>query len=44
MEVMTSDAHRMRGDRPVITQSLVHTPDAPAVADWVRATLPARTG
>jgi urease accessory protein len=44
MAVMTSDAHRMRGDLPVITQSLVHTPDAPAVADWVRATLPARTG
>ncbi|KAA9150557.1 urease accessory protein UreG [Amycolatopsis acidicola] len=36
MTVMTSDAHRMRGELPVITQSLVDTPDAPAVADWVR--------
>ncbi|WP_033443340.1 urease accessory protein UreG [Saccharothrix sp. NRRL B-16314] len=37
--VMTADAHRMRGDLPVISQSLVDTPDAPAVADWVRAQL-----
>jgi urease accessory protein len=36
---MTSDAHRMRGSLPVITQSLVDTPDAPAVADWVRSLL-----
>lgn len=40
MDVMTSDAHRMRGELPVITQSLVDTPDAPAVADWVRSLLP----
>ncbi|TWH20952.1 urease accessory protein UreG [Prauserella rugosa] len=40
MDVMTSDAHRMRGKLPVITQSLVDTPDAPAVADWVRSLLP----
>ena len=39
MDVMTSDAHRMRGSLPVITQSLVDTPDAPAVADWVRSLL-----
>lgn len=39
MAVMTSDAHRMRGELPVITQSLVDTPDAPAVADWVRSLL-----
>jgi urease accessory protein len=39
MAVMTSDAHRMRGSLPVITQSLVDTPDAPAVADWVRSLL-----
>jgi urease accessory protein len=39
MAVMTSDAHRMRGDLPVITQSLVDTPDAPAVAKWVRSLL-----
>ncbi|WP_123744328.1 urease accessory protein UreG [Saccharothrix texasensis] len=37
--VMTADAHRMRGELPVISQSLVDTPDAPAVADWVRAQL-----
>jgi urease accessory protein len=35
MAVMTSDAHRMRGELPVITQSLVDTPHAPEVADWV---------
>ncbi|WP_236797074.1 urease accessory protein UreG [Amycolatopsis sp. GM8] len=39
MDVMTSDAHRMRGELPVITQSLVDTPDAPDVADWVRKQL-----
>ncbi|HKS45216.1 MAG TPA: urease accessory protein UreG [Amycolatopsis sp.] len=37
--VMTSDAHRMRGDLPVIAQSLVDTPDAPGVAAWVRKQL-----
>ncbi|MFI9814105.1 urease accessory protein UreG [Saccharothrix variisporea] len=37
--VMTADAHRMRGELPVISQSLVETPDAPAVAEWVRAQL-----
>jgi urease accessory protein len=44
MAVMTSDAHRMRGDLPVITQSLVDTPNAPEVADWVRSLLPVKTG
>jgi urease accessory protein len=39
MDVMTSDAHRMRGELPVITQSLVDTPDAPDVAKWVRSLL-----
>jgi urease accessory protein len=39
MAVMTSDAHRMRGELPVLTQSLVDTPDAPDVADWVRKQL-----
>jgi urease accessory protein len=39
MAVMTSDAHRMRGELPVVTQSLVDTPDAPDVADWVRKQL-----
>lgn len=42
MAVMTADAHRMRGELPVITQSLVDTPNAPDVADWVRSQLPAR--
>jgi len=37
--VMTEDAHRMRGQLPVFTQSLVDTPDAPDVAVWVRARL-----
>jgi urease accessory protein len=39
MTVMTADAHRMRGTLPVITQSLVDTPEAPAVTDWVRTVL-----
>ncbi|WP_253864035.1 urease accessory protein UreG [Prauserella halophila] len=43
MDVMTSDAHRMRGELPVITQSLVDTPGAPAVSDWVRSLLPITT-
>jgi urease accessory protein len=36
MEVMTADAHRMRGELPVITQSLVQDPAASDVADWVQ--------
>ncbi|RRO15374.1 urease accessory protein UreG [Saccharopolyspora rhizosphaerae] len=36
MEVMTSDAHRMRAGAPVVTQSLTLTPNAPDVAAWVR--------
>ncbi|OLF08363.1 urease accessory protein UreG [Actinophytocola xinjiangensis] len=39
MTVMVADAHRMRGDRPVTTQSLTRTPDAPDVAGWVRQQL-----
>ncbi|GAB3870197.1 urease accessory protein UreG [Kibdelosporangium lantanae] len=39
LDVMTSDAARMRGELPVVTQSLVETPNAPAVAAWVRAQL-----
>jgi len=39
MDVMTADAHRMRGELPVITQSLVRTPGAPDVAAWVRKQL-----
>ncbi|MET9628182.1 urease accessory protein UreG [Lentzea sp. NPDC006480] len=35
MDVMISDAHRMRGSLPVIAQSLVETPEAPEVAKWV---------
>ncbi|MFI5608466.1 urease accessory protein UreG [Amycolatopsis sp. NPDC051903] len=42
--VMTADAHRMRGDLPVLAQSLVQTPDAPDVARWVRSVLPVRAG
>jgi urease accessory protein len=32
---MTSDAHRMRGELPVIAQSLVTDPAATDVAGWV---------
>ncbi|WP_329787966.1 urease accessory protein UreG [Lentzea sp. DG1S-22] len=39
MDVMISDAHRVRGELPVIAQSLVETPDAPEVAKWVLAQL-----
>ncbi|WP_332874724.1 urease accessory protein UreG [Lentzea terrae] len=39
MDVMISDAHRMRGSLPVIAQSLVETPEAPEVAKWVLAQL-----
>ncbi|MEU6645243.1 urease accessory protein UreG [Saccharomonospora sp. NPDC046836] len=44
LTVMTADAHRMRGELPVIAQSLVETPDAPVVADWVRSVLPVSAG
>jgi urease accessory protein len=44
MVVMVSDAHRMRGGLPVITQSLIRTPDAPDVSAWVREQLTARLG
>ncbi|ODU03006.1 MAG: urease accessory protein UreG [Pseudonocardia sp. SCN 72-86] len=37
LDVMTSDAHRMRGALPVITQSLVEDPSAAAVGAWVLA-------
>jgi urease accessory protein len=37
MDVMTADAHRMRGALPVITQSLVTGPAATEVAEWVLA-------
>ncbi len=36
LAVMSGDAHRVRGGLPVTMQSLVDTPDAPAVAGWVR--------
>ena len=39
MEVMVSDAHRVRGPLPVITQSLTADPAASQVADWVREQL-----
>jgi urease accessory protein len=35
LDVMTSDAVRMRGDLPVIAQSLVADPAAGEVTDWV---------
>jgi urease accessory protein len=37
LDVMTSDAHRMRGELPVIAQSLVDDPAATEVAEWVLA-------
>jgi urease accessory protein len=39
LTVMSADAHRVRGGLPVISQSLVDSPDAPAVAAWVREQL-----
>jgi urease accessory protein len=39
LEVMSADAHRVRGGLPVVSQSLVDTPDAPDVAAWVRKQL-----
>lgn len=39
MAVMTSDAHRMRGQLPVISQSLTETPNAADVSAWVRGQL-----
>ncbi|HET6257550.1 urease accessory protein UreG [Pseudonocardia sp.] len=39
LDVMTSDAHRMRRGLPVITQSLVTDPAATDVAEWVLAQL-----
>jgi urease accessory protein len=39
LAVMAGDAHRVRRGLPVIQQSLVATPDAPEVADWVRKQL-----
>ncbi|MCU1663692.1 MAG: Urease accessory protein ureG [Pseudonocardia sp.] len=41
LDVMTSDAHRMRRGLPVITQSLVTDPAATDVAEWVLAQLSA---
>jgi urease accessory protein len=35
MDVMTGDAHTIRGELPVITQSLVEDPAATAVGAWV---------
>jgi urease accessory protein len=39
LEVMSADAHRVRNGLPVVSQSLVDTPDAPDVAAWVRKQL-----
>ncbi|SDP69118.1 urease accessory protein [Actinopolyspora xinjiangensis] len=41
MEVMLADAHRMRGELPVLAQSLTDDPAASAAADWVRQQLAA---
>jgi len=39
LDVMASDAHRIRRGLPVVLQSLVDTPDAPDITSWVRAQL-----
>lgn len=39
LTVMAADAHRVRNGLPVISQSLVDTPNAPAVAAWVEREL-----
>jgi urease accessory protein len=41
LDVMASDARRVRRGLPVILQSLVEHPDAPQVAAWVREQLAA---
>ena len=41
LTVMAADADRVRGGLPVISQSLVDTPEAPAVTAWVREQLAA---
>ncbi|GAA4697897.1 urease accessory protein UreG [Pseudonocardia yuanmonensis] len=42
MDVMTGDATRIRGELPVITQSLVEDPSATEVGSWVLDRLAAR--
>ncbi len=42
MTVMRTDAQRVRGELPVIEQSLTTTPNAPDVAAWVRTRLTSR--
>ncbi|WP_181784659.1 urease accessory protein UreG [Pseudonocardia pini] len=42
MDVMTGDATRIRGELPVITQSLVEDPSATDVGAWVLSLLAAR--
>ena len=39
LEVMESDAHRVRGGGPVIMMSLADDPSAKLVADWIRGRL-----
>jgi urease accessory protein len=39
LRVMSDDAHRVRGDRPVAMISLREDPSAAVVADWVRGRL-----
>ncbi|MBK0869083.1 urease accessory protein UreG [Saccharopolyspora sp. HNM0986] len=42
MAVMRTDAQRVRGELPVIEQSLIVTPNAPDVSAWVRTRLTRR--
>jgi urease accessory protein len=44
LDVMRHDAHRMRGDLPVIAQSLVEDPGATEVGAWVIAQIAALRG
>jgi urease accessory protein len=44
LEVMESDAHRVRGERPVVMLSLRQDPAAAPVVAWLRAELAAHTG
>jgi urease accessory protein len=39
LDVMSEDAHRVRQGLPVISQSLVDSPEAPEVTAWVREQL-----
>ena len=44
LDVMRSDAERLREDRPTVLVSLREQPDAGPIAEWVTALVAARRG